>query len=286
MNGEAYFTSNNQLVCLANQALTDAGRDPTTGWVFDNCTVIRMNDQGFTMIHPKQVSDIKRFVTPEKFNETFQGVPSGIPTGKVVYLFRHGHALHNDPLTTFQHSHDASLTQKGIEQAQNASASIQADADFAQIHGPIALYCSDLCRTWETAKIFHDLIPKELQAGKVSICLEAHEYTRAIGAIQHWEKTNPMRKIAINPFLSVEEVSVLAPTKTKEEIARMMIENCPKNDPRKNWQACMKNIGDFKLDWSDYISKLDKAESEGKNYGDAASEKLLLEVIRENAAKL
>jgi hypothetical protein len=115
------------------------------------------------------------------------------------------------------------------------------------------------------------------------VCIETHENSRLIGYEHHWQLDNPLRKVAIDPFLPLEELQVLAPGKPKDVLERMNIENSPKNDPIGNPDKCIKRIGNLEIDWTTYIKKLTKAKEEGKTYGQAASATLLLDVILENA---
>jgi hypothetical protein len=281
-----YITSNNKLTCLCNLVLDRAGREIPKGWVFDNGAVIKMGSSRIQMIHPQKVSNPDRFVAPEKFNETFQGLSLNIPPGTFIFLVRHGHARHNEPSASLDEAHDAGITQTGTQQAIQAGQAIQADPDVqAAADGPFAFFCSPLLRTMQTSKLIANQLSPEHRPKSAKICIEALENTRPIGGTHHWEESNPLRKIACDPFLPLEDLSVLAPGKTQAELARMRIENLPKNNPLEDWENCIKCIDDFELDWSDYLEKLQRMKDEEKSFGDVASEKLLLDVILENAAR-
>jgi hypothetical protein len=283
MQGSCTFTSNNAMVGLSYEALSRAGVEIPTGWVFDNASVVKMmgNPDGssnITMIHPKKVSDETRFLSPEKFNQTFQGASLKMKPGKVRLVLRHGHAGHNDRDATLDIAHDAYLTPTGIEQMLAAGRAIVDDPDFAQISEPLDFKTSDLRRTWQSAFLVRSLFPRALQPQKATIRIEAHEYIRAIGYEHHWRQSDPLRELAIDPYRSVAELQVLAPDKSPEQIKRMLVENLPKNDPLGNWEKCDKEYMGMELDWSEYVAKLQT----GKTFGQAASERTLLDVILED----
>jgi hypothetical protein len=308
VKGQLYNTSNNQLVCLSNHILSRSGLPIPTGWVFDNGTVLKLLNNSVKMIHPLVVSNPVRFVSPKTFNDAFVGVSLEMPTDTVVFVGRHGHGGHNDPAATLFEAHDAVLTPTGETQARDAAKAILADEHYRQLTH-FRAYCSDLRRTMDTCRIFLDEIQQELRrfhalsgmplsqfsmrwsddtigvdtVHTCEVCIESHEYSRLIGYDHHWQVDNPLRKVAIDPFLSAEELQVLAPEKPIDIIKRMRIENLPKNDPRGKPDECLTRIGNLKIDWRAYADKLNRAEAEGKTYGQAASEKLLLEVILENA---
>lgn len=319
MKGQLYNTSNNQLVCLSNHILSRSGLPIPTGWVFDNGTVLKLMENHVEMIHPRVVSIPSRFVSPETFNAAFVGVKLPLPARTVVFVGRHGHGGHNDPLATLVDAHDALLTSLGETQARNAAKAMLADEHYRQITH-FQAYCSDLLRTMGSCSTILDEIQQELRrfhalshmplsrysmrwtsplanddvrgcddtigvdsVHTCEVCIETHENSRLIGYEHHWQLDNPLREVAIDPFLSVEELQVLAPGKPKDVIERMRIENLPKNDPIGNPDKCIKRIGNLEIDWTTYIKKLTKAKEEGKTYGQAASETLLLDVILENA---
>jgi hypothetical protein len=322
MKGQLYLSSNNQLVCLSNHILSRAGRPIPTGWVFDNGTILKIvglesGKSHISMIHPLVVSNPARFVSLEKVNAAFAGVSLPIPAGTVIYLGRHGHAGHNEPAATLIDSHDASLTSTGIAQAREMGKAIFDDAHYKNI-SIFRAYCSDLRRTMETCNVileyfqyelrqFHALsgmplsrfsmrwtshasirIGDEDTIGTDSIhscqvCIQARENIRAIGAEHNWQVDNPLRELAIDPFRSLEDLRVLAPGKPDDVIDRMRVENLPKNDPIGNPDACVKRIGHLEIDWTDYIDILTRAKEAGESFGQAASKKLLLDVILENA---
>lgn len=308
MKGQFYNTSNNQLVCLSNHILSRSGLPIPKGWVFDNGAVVKLMENRVEMIHPRVVSNPDRFISPKAFNDAFVGVSLPIPTDTVVFVGRHGHAGHNDPAATLVEAHDAVLTPTGETQARDAAKAILADEHYRQITH-FQAYCSDLRRTMDTCSIFLDEIQQELRrfhalsgmplsqfsmrwsndtigvdtVHTCEVCIELHEYSRLIGYDHHWQVDNPLRKVAIDPCLSAEELQVLAPEKSLEVIERMRIENSPKNDPCGKPEECLTRTGNLKIDWSVYTDKLNRAKAQGKTYGDAAAEKLLLDVILENA---
>jgi len=268
------------------------------------------------MIHPPTVSDPERYVSRDKFNAKFADASLKIPTGIVIYLARHGRAGNNKSNATRIEAHDASLTPDGVEQAQQLGKAIFNDEHFKNIT-IFQSYCSDLLRTMETCNAILEQFQEELRqfhalsgmplsrfsmrwslpvqgdaaADTVGIdtihpcqvCIESHENSRLIGYDHRWEIENPLRKIAIDPFLSVEELRVLAPGKPDDVIEIMRLENSPKSDPIGNWDACVKRIGHLDIDWTDYIAKLTRAYAEGKTFGEAASAKILLDIMLENA---
>lgn len=323
MKGQLYISSNNQIRCTANHILKRSGLSIPKDWVFDNTTVIKMvglegGRSHIEMIHPPVVSNPERFVSREKFNDKFADASLKIPAKIVIYLARHGVGGHNKSNATLVEAHDASLTSDGIEQARKAGKAIFNDEHFKNIT-TFQAYCSDLLRTMETCNEILEQFQEELRQfhalsgmplshfsmrwslpsqGDVTadtigtdtihpcqVCIEAHENSRLIGYDHHWEIENPLRKIAIDPFLSVEELRVLAPGKPDDVLKKMRIENLPKNDPIGNWDACVKRIGHLDIDWTDYIAKLTRAKASGQTFGDAASEKLLLDVMLENAQR-
>lgn len=281
MRGSCMFTSNNQMVGLGNEILSRSGIEIPTGVVYDNGTVIKMkgNPDGSSeikMIHPAKVSDEARFLSPEKFNATFQGTSLKMKPGKVKFVIRHGHALHNNRDATNDQAHDSYLTPTGVEQMIAAGRAIVADPDFAQIREPLTFKTSDLRRTWHSASVVRSLFPLELQPAEADICIHAHEYTRAIGEPHHWRMDDPLRELAIDPTRSIDDLQVLAPSKSPEQIKRMLVENQPKNDPIGDWENCDKEFEGMKLNWTAYVAQL-----QGKTFGKAASEHLLLDVILE-----
>lgn len=281
-----FATSNNQLTCTINHILEKTGREIPTGLVFDNGSVVKITGLGKTsnvrMIHPKKVSNPDRFVSPEKFNEFF-GNEISIPltNGEIRYIVRHGHAGHNEPSATMMEAHDAKLSPIGIEQAKNSGIAILDDA--GGILSNLEVYSSDLVRTMETIKVILDQIPIESRPKKCDVCIEARENSRPIGGTHFWKREDPLRQIAIDPYLDIETLRILAPDKTDEQIARMKIENLPKNNPIDNPDKCIRNIDYLTIDWTIYENKLKKAYSEGKTFGQAASEKLLFDILFEAA---
>jgi hypothetical protein len=279
-------SSNNQVTCAVNRTLEAAGLEVPSGWVFDNGTVIEFTGLGETchveMIHPKEVSDPARFVSLEKFNETFEGelaVP--LPLRKKKLVVRHGHAGHNDPAANLEQSHDASLTAKGRNQAAQSGLAI---LERSQGNLPnLKVEFSDLLRTMETAETLLEQFPEEKRVDTGLVRIEARENNRPIRGIHFWKKGDPMREFAIDPFASLDKLRLLAPGKTDDELLKMQIENRPKNDPVGNWEGCVKKIGGLTIDWSVYKAKLEQAYAEGKTFGQAASEKTLFDIIFEIA---
>jgi len=285
-----YITSNNQLTRFVNQVLDRSGKCiPQKGWVFDNGTVIKIkrnSDGSITveMIHPIVVSDSARFVSLKDFNDAFEGnVVFDIPLNSVVFLIRHGHAGHNERTASIEQAHDAHLTQKGIEQAVKAGQAICVDPDVSTCEHRVLIHCSDLLRTMETAKFVSDQLPEEIRPKFVIVLIQAREYSRPIGGPHYWENGDLRIQTAMDPFLPIEKLRVLAPTKTDDEIRRMVIENRPKNDPIRKLDECIKEIDGFAIVWTRYIDVLTNGTAEGKTFGQIASETSFLDVIIENA---
>jgi hypothetical protein len=285
-----YITSNNQLTRLVYQIRSRSGKCiPQKGWVFDNGTVIKIkreSDNSITvkMIHPREVSDSARFVSLEEFNNAFQGENMlDIPLNSVVFLIRHGHAGHNERTASIEEAHDAHLTEKGIEQAVKAGQEICSDPDVSTDKHEFFIYCSDLLRTMQTAKFVSDQLPEKIRPKFVTVLIQAREYSRPIGGLHYWEDGDFRIQTAMDPFLPIEELRVLANEKTDDEIRRMVIENRPKNDPIKKWDECIKGIDGFQIDWTRYIHLLTNGTAEGKRFGQIASERSFLDVIIENA---
>ena len=285
-----YITSNNQMTRFTYQNLSRSGKCiPQKGWVFDNGTVIKIkrNSDGsieVKMIHPMEVSNKVRFVSLEEFNDAFQGdIMFDIPPNSVIFLIRHGHAGHNVLEASLNDAHDAHLTEKGIEQAIEAGKAICADPDVSTGKHEFFMYCSDLLRTMTTAKIISDQLPEAIRPKFVTVLIQAREYSRPIGGPHYWKDGDLRIQTAMDPFLPIEELRVLAHGKTDDEIRRMVIENLPKNDPIKNWDECIKEIDGFAIVWTRYIYVLTKGTAEGKTFGQIASEMSFLDVIIENA---
>jgi len=279
-----FVTSNNQGICTLNHIAENAGLEIPTGWVLDNATTIEINGLGETctvqMIHPLKVTDPDRFVSLEKVNEKFKGeLPIPLAIGKKKLVMRHGQAGHNVSTATLNESHDASLTSLGREQAINSGIAIYKHSGGHLSN--LKAHCSDLLRTMETAELILQQFPEDLRVDTCEVCIEAHENTRAIGAEHHWKKNDPLREIAIDPYVSLDKLELIAPTKTEEQRKKMRIENLPKNDPIGNESECIKEINGMKIDWSVYVAKLKKGYAEGKTFGQVASEKTLFEIIFE-----
>ena len=280
-----FGTSNNQLVCTVNNISEKAGLQIPNGWVFENGAVFKITGFGETstvqMIHPKVVSNPARFVSLETVNQHFAGnLQIPLTNGKIKYVVRHGHGQHNDPDATMDQAHDGKLTKTGYEQAEKSGIAIFNDAGGMLTN--LEAYSSDLERTMETVKIIMDQIPIEQRASKCSVCIEARENSRPIGGEHFWKRNDPNRQIAIDPFLDVEKLRVLAPEKTYDQLARMKIENLPKNNPIDEPDKCIRNIDYLEIDWTEYVKKLETAYAQGKKFGQAASEKLLFDILFEN----
>jgi len=286
LTGLLYVISNNQFVGLANNALNRSGRDITAGWVFETGAVVKMvgyadGSSLIEMIHPLVVSE--RYVSLEKFNQTFAGLSLQIAPGTISIVVRHGYGYHNDPFSTTDEGHDAPLTILGEKQALDAAKAILADKDFQQVRTFKKAHGSDLLRTLQTCEIITGQFPPEFDITQCHVCIESHETIRAIGEEHYWQSGHPLREIAMNPFLPLDTLSVLAPKKSRQQLEKMVKENQPKNDPIENPDACIKFIGKLRIDWSDYVAKLEKAKIEGETFGQAASKKQLLDVILETA---
>lgn len=279
-----YGTSNNQLTCTVNNIAEKAGLPIPNGWVFENGSVFKITGLGETsnvkMIYPTIVSNPARFVSLETVNQHFaENISIPLTDGTIKYVVRHGHGQHNDPDATMEQAHDGKLTKIGMEQAKKSGIAILNDA--GGVLPNLQAYSSDLERTMETIKIIMDEIPIEQRVTKCSVCLEARENSRPIGGIHFWKRTDPYREIAIDPFLDVEKLRVLAPEKTDEQLARMKIENVPKNNPIDEPDKCIRNIDYLQIDWTEYVQKLEKAYAQGKTFGQAASDKLLFDILFE-----
>ena len=275
-------TSNNRVACTVYGILELSGLELPGNWVYDNGCVLKFEGFGdtsrLTMIHPEQVSNPDRFVSKEKFNDKFKNeLPIEMPLGNITYLVRHGHAGHNEPSATKEQAHDAPLTSTGTAQAKNSGLAILKDSKG--ILPNLKVKCSDLYRTMQTAEYVLLELPEEQRPDTCEVCIEARENSRPIGGLQHWRKDDPLTEIAIDPRISLEQLRLLAPCKTDLDLEKMLIENCPKNDPINNWNECLKKVNSLNIDWSKYIEKLTKGYLEGKTFGQIASQKTLLEII-------
>ncbi len=281
---DLYVTSNNRLTVTVIRICEAAGIDITEGWVYENGTVVEIEGLGETcriqMIHPLEVTNPARFVTPEKFNQKFKDELSlPLPNGKNKKIVRHGHAGHNVSEANMTDSHDASLTLTGQDQAKNVGIAIYKKSKGRLPN--LRVHSSDLKRTMETAEKILQQFPEDVRAEKCDVLIQLHEDSRPIGGIHHWQKDDPLREFAIDPFISIEKRRELAPGKTDEQNAKMCIENTPKNDPIGNPEGCIRQINDMKIDWTNYTETLQKAYAQGKTYGQAASEKTLFDIIFE-----
>jgi len=277
-------TSNNRVACTVNSILELSGLELPDNWVYDNGCVLKfegLNDTiRLTMIHPEQVSNPDRFISKEKFNDKFKNeLPIKMPLGNIKYLVRHGYAGHNEFSATNEQAHDAALTSTGIIQAKNSGLAIVKDSKG--ILPNLEVKCSDLYRTMQTIEYVLLELSEEQRIDTCEVCIEARENSRPIGGLQHWRKDDPLTEIAIDPTISLDQLRLLAPSKTDVELERMRIENRPKNDPIKNWNECLKKVNWLNIDWSKYIEKLTKGYAEGKTFGQIASQNTLLEIIIE-----
>jgi bisphosphoglycerate-dependent phosphoglycerate mutase len=279
-----YGTSNNRIICLINQILEKVNLDIPSGWVIDNGSTFKIEGFGqtsrVTMIHPEEVSNPSRFVSKETFNTKFNcelGIP--MPMGNVVYVVRHGHAGHNEPSATLSEAHDAPLTLLGIDQAKKSGQAILKDSDGMLPN--LKLKSSDLFRTMETIEIILNELPEDQRTYTCQVCIEARENSRPFGGDHHWRRDDPLTEISIDPTISLEQLRLLAPGKTDLQLERMRIENCPRNDPIKKSDDCLRKINKLSIDWSLYEEKLTKGYAAGKTFGQIASEKTLFELIYE-----
>lgn len=282
---DLFVTSNNRIACTVNLISEASGLDITEGWVYDNGTVLEVEGLGdssrIEMIHPLEVSNPERFVTPEKFNEKFKnGLPLPLPIGKKKFVVRHGVAGHNVANASMLQAHDASLTLDGREQAKKSGIAI-----YKKIHGKVGnlkVRSSDLLRTMETAEELLQQFPEDVRVDTCDVCIQLHEDSRAMKYPHHWKRDDPLREFAIDPFITKEKRRELAPGKTDEENDKMCIENTPKNDPIGDATGCVRKINDMTIDWTTYTEILKTAYAAGKTYGQAASAKTLFDIIFEN----
>jgi bisphosphoglycerate-dependent phosphoglycerate mutase len=284
MDNQIYGTSNNRLACTVNLILDEAGIDTPGNWVYDNGSVVKFEGLGETsrvsMIHPENVSNPTRYVSLQTFNEKFKNdLPIPMPLGKKAYVVRHGFADHNDPNASLEQAHDAHLTELGKSQARNSGVAILKDS--GGVLPNLKAKCSDLVRTMETIDEILQQLPEEQRVDTVEVCIEARENHRAVNEPQHWKKNDPLTEMAIDPYISIENLALLAPGKSKEQLERIRVENCSKNDPIKNKDACTKKINGLNIDWSVYEEKLRVGYAAGKTFGQIATEKSLFEIIFE-----
>jgi hypothetical protein len=277
-------TSNNRVTCTVNLISEAAGLEITDGWVYDNGTTLVVEGLGDTsrisMIHPTTVSNPDRFVCREKFNEKFKNdLPIPLEVGKKKIVVRHGFAGHNDPNATLQQSHDASLTELGLTQASNSGKAI---VEYTKGVLPnLTVKSSDLVRTMETIERILQEIPEDQRTDTCEVCIEARENSRPFKGTHHWKRDDPLTEKAIDPTISLENARLLAPGKTDPEVEKMCIENRPRNDPIKDWDACTKKINGLNIDWTVYKQKLTNGYAAGKTFGQIACEKTLFDIIFE-----
>ena len=282
MATELYVTSNNRLACTVNLILDEAGLDTPGNWVHENGAVVKIEGLGETsrivMIHPDEVSNPTRYVSKETFNDKFKNeLPIAMPLGKKAYVVRHGFAEHNDPDASIEQAHDAHLTELGRTQARKSGIAILKDSGGFLPY--LKSKSSDLVRTMETIDEILQQFPENQRTDTCEVCIEARENHRAINAPQHWKKNDPLTEMAIDPCISLENLRLLAPGKSNTQLERIRVENCSKNDPIKNKDACTKKINGLNIDWSVYEEKLTRGYATGKTFGQIASEKTLFEII-------
>ena len=277
-------TSNNRIICLVNLILDKVDMDIPSGWVIDNGSTFKIEGFGetsrITMIHPEEVSNATRFTSKETFNKKFN-CELAIPMllGNTTYVVRHGHAGHNDPSATLIEAHDAPLTLLGKDQAKKSGEAILKES--CGVLPNLKLKSSDLFRTMETVEIILNELPEDQRTYTCGVCIEARENSRPIGGLHHWKRDDPLTEISIDPTISLEQLRLLAPGKTDTELNRMLIENCPRNDPIKKSDDCLRQINEVTVDWSLYEKKLTEGYAVGKTFGQIASEKTLFDIIFE-----
>jgi hypothetical protein len=284
MTKDIIVTSNNRIICLVNLILDKLKMDLPSGWVIDNGSTFKIEGLGetsrMTMIHPEEVSNPARFTSKETFNKKFNcelAIP--MPVGKTNYIVRHGHAGHNVSSATLMESHDAPLTLLGKEQAKKSGEAILKDC--GGVLPNLKLKCSDLFRTMETIEIILNELPEDQRTYTCEVCIEARENSRPIGGLHHWKRDDPLTEISIDPTISLEQLRLLAPGKTDTDLNKMLIENCPKNDPIYKPDDCLRQINGLRVDWSLYEKKLTEGYASGKTFGQIASEKTLFDIIFE-----
>jgi hypothetical protein len=202
-----------------------------------------------------------------------------MPYGNTKFVVRHGTGDHNDPSTTSIKAHDAPLTLLGKDQAKKSGQAILKNCQGVLPN--LKLKSSDLFRTMETIEIILNELPEDQRTYTCEVCIEARENSRPIGGLHHWKRDDPLTEICIDPTISLEQLRLLAPGKTDPELERMLIENCPKNDPINKSDDCLRKINGLTIDWTLYEEKLTKGYAAGKTFGQIASEKTLFEIIFE-----
>ena len=288
-----YVTSNNATFNLLANLMLRSDIPVPENWVVDNCTVIsvRKISGGYVveMIHPEKVSNDKRFVTKEVMNAALaesKHIHLDFSERKIVIVVRHGQGWHNKPETSVDDACDADLTPDGVMQAIDCGEAI---AQHALANGVVELKVrfSDLIRTIQTAYHIAKMFPEHMRPKQGKVVIEAHEATRPIGGEHHYQVENRLRRIAMDPDAPIEALRELAPGKTDSQIERIRVENKSKHDPITNPEGYIRRIGDeefsLEIDWTEYNAKVREAKAEGKTFGDAATQKLLLDVILQDA---
>jgi len=187
--------------------------------------VVRNGQLHFTMLK-NQPPDTKRFISSDEFNLLQLSAPlqKGSSTDVVHIFIRHGQALHNltpneleelwksmvhEWKTLKELRRDASLTEKGQQEAREASHVL---ASYLEEHYPeshVTFYTSELLRAYETAS----LIVREWNIGYYTFTFdnviyagfrELNELHREIGSTVHMLGT-PGRLIAETNGLTWQE---------------------------------------------------------------------------------
>lgn len=226
--------------------------------------VVRNGQLHFTMLE-NQPTDTKRFISSTEFNSLHLSAPlqKGSSTDDVHIFIRHGQALHNLTSNELQElwksmahecktlkelRRDAPLTEKGQQEAREASYML---ASYLEEHYPeshVTFYTSELLRAYETAS----LIVREWNLGYYTFTFdnviyagfrELNELHREIGSTVHmlgtpgrliaetngltWQDyaphilKNPPLTHLNNPSLTIQEGEL------KERVEHVTIENIP-----------------------------------------------------------
>src|SRR5712692_84938 len=89
------------------------------------------------------MSNLKRAPNPSAAPDTADEPAHNLAPSRLL-LVRHGESTWN-AARRIQGQLDPPLSERGAEQARELAARMRG-------HRPVALYCSDLCRTWQTAE--------------------------------------------------------------------------------------------------------------------------------------